>query len=393
MLRSHSHPHHAESHPSPVAGLSRAVAGALASALLMIGCASHRPAPEPYVFAWSFPEVEWKEPRGGDSRGPDVTLDRSPDKAWLRIQAAETPLEKDRAAILAMAGGFRVSFDFMETAVYRKDGKASPARPYRTWATERVYVVADSESFISLQHVLVQFTLDDKGGIKGPMVQKHWRQDWRYEPERISEFQGNRVWQGRTVDSAERRGAWSQSVFQVDDSPRYASLGRWEHNASFSSWMGSKTLRPLPRREHTVRKDYQALAALNRHTIAPTGWSHEQDNLKLVLDSAGRPDDLSPYLAREMGVDRYDRIKGFDFSAGDSAWKATGPYWERVRAQWDKRLVAPQRLRISEKMGGGPAFMPFFSHADSLTRDPAATRESLDADVNALLDGIVTVLP
>jgi hypothetical protein len=370
-----------------------ACAAIIASAFLLGGCASGKPVPEPYLFAWSFPEVEWKEPRGGDSHGPDVALDKSEDQAWLRIQGAKTPFDKDRAAILAMAGEFRASFNFLETAVYRKDGKAAPAQPYRTWGTERVYIVADSDSFISLQHILVQFMFDDKGKIQGPMVQKHWRQDWRYEPVRITEFQGNRVWQGRAVDPAERRGAWSQSVFQVDDSPRYASVGRWEHNASFSSWMGTKTLRPLPRREHTVRKDYQALVGANRHSISPTGWLHEQDNLKLVLDSAGRPDVTTPYLAREMGVDRYDRIKGFDFSAGDSTWKATGRYWESVREQWDKRLAAQQRLKISEKIAGGPAYMPFFSHADSLTRTPATDRATLDADVNGLLDSIITVLP
>jgi hypothetical protein len=338
----------------------------------LLGCAARRPAPavapapEPYIFSWSFPEVDWKGARGGDSRGPDVAVDTVPGEAWSRIRAAKSPYDKDRAAILAMAGGYRTSFNFLEVALFRKDGKPAPAQPYRSWATERVYVAADSGNFISLQHILVQFFLDDKGKVQGPMVQKHWRQDWRYEPSWISEYQGNRVWQRRAVAPAEGKGAWSQSVYQVDDSPRYASVGRWEHNASFSAWTGGRTLRPLPRREFTVRKDYQALDGGNRHTILPTGWIHEQDNLKLVLDSAGRPDSAAPYVAREAGVDRYDRILGFDFSAGDSAWKATAPYWERVRAQWDGRLASPQPLKIAEKCGEEPAFALFFSHAESL---------------------------
>jgi hypothetical protein len=167
-------------------------------------------------------------------------------------------------------------------------------------------------------------------------------------------------------------------------------VGRWEHNASFSAWTGWKTLRPLPRRESTVRKDYQALDGGNRHTIIPTGWIHEQDNLKLVLDSAGLPDSIAPYVARESGVDRYDRILGFDFSAGDSAWKAASPYWERVRAQWDERLASPQPLHVAEQCGGEPAFAFFFSHADSLSAPPAASEAAMDADVKGLLDCIVT---
>src|SRR4051812_13803698 len=103
------------------ASLRRAAACASLSALL--GCAAHRPAPEPYVFAWSFPEIAWKSTRGGDSRGPDVKLDTVPGEAWARIRAAQTSFEKDRAAILAMAGGYRTSFNFLETAVFRKDGK------------------------------------------------------------------------------------------------------------------------------------------------------------------------------------------------------------------------------------------------------------------------------
>jgi hypothetical protein len=367
------------------------VLSAFALAGLLAGCAaSPKPSPDPYVFAWSFPESGWREARGGSSRGPDVKRDTVPGKAWKRIQSAATPFEKDRAAILAMAGDYRASFNFLETAVFRPDGKAAPAQPYRSWGTERVYVVADSSTSISLQHILVQFFLDDKGGVQGPMVQKHWRQDWRFEPASVAAYQGKRVWLRKFLDAAERKGAWSQSVYQVDDSPRYASFGRWEHNASFSSWSGSRTLRPPPRREFTVRTDYQALDAVNRHTIIPTGWIHDQDNLKLVLDSAGRPDALAPYVARESGVERYDRILGFDFSAGDSSWNATAPYWATVRAHWEERLATPKRIRISETCGAEPAFAIFFGHADSLSRAPAATRQAMDADVKTVLDCIVS---
>ena len=87
-------------------------------------------------------------------------------------------------------------------------------------------------------------------------------------------------WTRRPVDSAERRGACKQTVFQVDASPRYAGLGRWQHNAAFSSWISGDTWRPLPHREWTVRRDYQVLTGTDRHTVEPTGWLQEENNLE-----------------------------------------------------------------------------------------------------------------
>src|SRR2546429_1877602 len=99
------------------------------------------------------------------------------------------------------------------------------------------------------------------------MVTKHWRQDWQYEPRQIIEYQGWNRWQRRTLARKQTANEWSQTVYQVDESPRYASLGRWEHSASFSSWISGETWRPLPRREWSVRQDYQVLLGTNRHTI------------------------------------------------------------------------------------------------------------------------------
>jgi hypothetical protein len=228
------------------------------------------------------------------------------------------------------------------------------------------------------------FVADDKGKVLGPMVMKHWRQDWRYQPAFVSEYQGRGTWIRRGLDSAERRGAWSQSVFHVDDSPRYAAVGRWTHNASFSAWTGSATRRPLPRREHTVRSDYQALEGVNRHVILPTGWVHEQDNLKLVLDRAGRPDSAAPYRAREAGVDRYDRLEGFDFSAGDAYWTRTGPVWEKVRRRWDRILAEPRPVRIADSCRGEPAFAAFFA----LAEEGAGPSPSATGKTEAALDSL-----
>src|SRR4029077_20902863 len=138
---------------------------------------------------------------------------------------------------------------------------------------------------------------------------RHWRQEWRYQPETLLAYQGANTWVRRPVPPGERRSAWAQSVFQVDDSPRYAARGRWEHSDSNSTWVSDETWRPLPRREFSVRTDYQVLVGTNRHTITPTGWIQEEANQKVAIG----PDE--PVLARELGVNRYERITGFNWSA------------------------------------------------------------------------------
>jgi len=127
-----------------------------------------------------------------------------------------------------------------------------------------------------------------------------------------------------------------QSVYQVDDSPRYAAPGRWQHSDSFSTWISGETWRPLPRREWSVRNDYQVLVGTNRHTITPNGWMQEENNLKLALDDSGKPREAIPYLAREYGVARYERIKDYDFSAGKAYFDKTEPFWAEVRARGKK---------------------------------------------------------
>src|SRR3546814_951309 len=51
---------------------------------------------------------------------------------------------------------------------------------------------------------------------------------------------------------------------------------------SIATWTSDLTARPLPRREYTKRDDYNVLIGINRHTITPNGWTHEQFNTKVL---------------------------------------------------------------------------------------------------------------
>src|SRR5262249_58727434 len=140
---------------------------------------------------------------------------------------------------VAMAGTYRTSFDFLEVVGFRPG--FVPDRPYQSWATEYVYVAADEPRFIRLQHVLVMFVRTPDGAIEGPLVTKHWRQDWRYEARERLEYRGRNTWAQGPLRPDAVRGTWTQSVFQVDDPPRYAAAGRWGHVGNLSTWLSGPT--------------------------------------------------------------------------------------------------------------------------------------------------------
>ena len=330
--------------------------------------------PSQFIFAWPLGENALK-PRGASTRGAPVALDAAPAESWMRLRESRIPpLERDRRAILAMAGPYRVSFDFLE--VVRFDPALKQDAPYQSWGTEYVFVAEDRADLIALQHILAMRVLQPDGKVSEPMVVRHWRQEWRYQADSLLAYQGANAWTPRIVLPAERAGAWVQSVYQVDDSPRYAARGRWEHAEGMSTWISDETWRPLPRREFSVRKDYDVLVGSNRHTITPTGWVQEENNLKLVLAD-------SRYLAREYGVARYERIKDYDFSAAEKYFARTEPFWAEVRAAW--REVATSRFTMRAQPDQAQLFMPFFEYAAKLEEGAPFDREDARAFVKRTL--------
>jgi hypothetical protein len=338
-----------------------------------------------YTYSWQFTDDDAMRPRGGTTRGPEPTLATTPSEAWSRLTEPDlTSLERDRRAVLAMAGGYRTTFDFIETLGFSADYQPGP--PYQSWATEYVYVVADQPRFISLQHILVMRFLDQDGSLSEPMVTKHWRQDWRYEDRNLHVYAGNGHWQRRELPAARVAGSWSQAVFQVDDSPRYQAIGRWQHHGNHATWTSDHTWRPLPRRESSVRDDYNVLAGTNRVTITPQGWIHEEDNLKLVLDAHGRADGAAPYLAREAGLNRYRHIVGYDFSAGDEYWRRTGPFWGEVRQAWEQIFTKHDQFSMRSRVDGEPLFGVMFGLAERYAGKQAFQADDARSRIDAALE-------
>ncbi|VXC83666.1 conserved exported hypothetical protein [Oceanicaulis sp. 350] len=265
----------------------------------------------------------------------------------------QADLEADRQAILAMAGEYEVTFDFTEflpiSAGYElADPKVTPAR-------EVVYVIADEGDFISLQHLLLV------GDSEDPFVVKHWRQDWAYEPSRLMAYQGFGEWTMDVLSPDQSRGAWSQTVYQVDDSPRYAGIARWEHADEASTWEPARSWRPLPRRDATTRDDYDVIEAVNRHTILSWGWTHEQDNSKIVLR-----DGQTRELVREHGINTYRRYDLEGDHAAQTYWDGTQGYWADVRAVWDEILETADRFTAEDDAEGSMLYMPVLNEGQAL---------------------------
>lgn len=296
-------------------------------------------------------------------------------------QSAPLPdaqFEQDRQAILAMQGEYAVTFDFRETVPIAAGYEL--AEPKFTPAREVVVVVEDRGDFIMLQHLLLA------GDGPDPFIVKHWRQDWQYQPARLLAFQGHDDWTVEDVGAADRAGAWSQTVYQVDDSPRYAAVGLWLHTPEASTWQPPVSWRPLPRRDDTTREDYDVIAAVNRHTVTAWGWTHEQDNSKLVVR-----DGSTQELVREMGVNTYRRAELEGAEAARAYWDATEGYWALVRDHFLQLESTTGRFHIEDDAEGTLLYGPVLDAGQRVLfgMDDA---DAAWADARTYLDSQITVL-
>ncbi len=317
---------------------------ALAILALCVGCAT-----SPVAYSAKTPAAE-----------PEPTVEAAPQPNPILERPKGSKFEQDRWAILQQAGEYKVTFDFLETVGLRQGYELK--KPYTSRAKEVVIVVENSDRRISLQHVLT---------VPGRGIIKHWNQTWVYEPTMIYEFQGHNTWAPKAISPEEAKGAWSQTVTQVDDSPRYSGVGTWHHFGNLSDWE-SRAARPLPRREYTKRSDYHVLVARNRHTLIPQGWIHEQDNYKKTLDEVEEP-----IIAREVGFNVYARTSTVDFTEAYTYWKETGPFWAAVRDFWSETLDGKRTVTLREKWNKKKLFRHMFGLAEESRAGEEATAKAI----------------
>ena len=101
----------------------------------------------------------------------------------------------------------------------------------------------------------------------------------------------------------------------------------------------------MPRREHTQRDDYDVLVGMNRHSITPTGWAHEQDNYKLALAPEGRR-----IVAREIGLNTYIRDDAYDFSIAIQYWNESEKLWRAINEHWAQLRNEHDIIRLADEI-------------------------------------------
>lgn len=306
---------------------------------------------------WIIDRSNIQSSRGGTTNGPEVNLDLNPSIYFKELSLSQNQKEMDRLAILSMQGEYKVSFEFTE--LYGADKNYKLDSPYKSWGTEIIIAIENSEDFISLQHIMAMYIKDDNGELKGPFVQKHWRQDWQFEDNYILNYQSDKNW---IIDNIQKtRGTWSQSVYQVDDTPRYESFGTWNHKEGSSQWISKKTPRPLPRREFSVRSDYELLSGINKITVMSWGWIMEELNDKLTSDDI--------FIGSEFGVARYQKIKNFNFEPAYDYWNDTKNYWEAVRLKWKDVLQKNHKICMHEKVNKTSSYIHYFNLAEDYKKN------------------------
>ena len=297
------------------------------------------------------------------------------------LPAAAEPPARDRQSILAMAGDYRVRFDMRETVPFQADYK--PLEPKLSGGHEVVRVIEDRGDVISLQHLLVV-----KGEDGAPAVVKHWRQDWTWEPREVVVYDSSGRWRVAPVPAGEREGAWSQTVWQTDDSPRYGGVGRWTYDHGVARWQSGKTLRPLARRDAIRHPVYTWYVGVNRHALTPKGWVHEQDNAKVGLRD-GQP----VTYVHEVVTNTYDRFDDFDVAAADDYWAKTRDYWAQVRAAWDRELRDDGVVRVTEEANAGSVTGPkLMGLADEIAEGKTTEADAV-AEARALIAGSAKARP
>ena len=249
--------------------------------------------------------------------------------------------KEDIAAIKGQCGCFDVKFSYAETFAPDKDYKYHDR--YRTGGRE--FVIADEESKdnrngdrLVLMHLLI---------IGDTMVIKHWREDWIYQNTDLLSYQKGTDWKPLILPKDQVKGQWTQSVFEVNDMPRYEGTASWTHKDGQHIW-ANITDAPLPRREYTKRSDYQVLKRNNRIHVTETGYLHEQDNDKIIRDASG-----DKLLAQEKGINDYRKIDDSKCELAKTWWAKNRAYWLDVRTVWGQILAQNKGLSINTKTPDG----------------------------------------
>lgn len=248
----------------------------------------------------------------------------------------KTTKPEGREAVDKLCGCFEVDFKYAETF--------SPDANYKYHDREETGGVAElalpievSDKKIVIQHLLI---------VSPKMIVKHWREEWTYENPVIWKYEGDKVWVKTTVPAEQVKGKWTQTVWEVSDEPRYQGFSQFVNLDGKTVWQNT-TDAPLPRREYSVRSDYNILQRTNRISFNDSGYLHEQDNLKIV-----RANGKDKLLVAEKGLNTYKKLEDKECAAAAEYWEKNKAYWGVVRKVWDEYVAKATRIELKTKVDG-----------------------------------------
>jgi hypothetical protein len=259
------------------------------------------------------------------------------DHTFILAQSDILPVSPDHQKILQnLCGCFEVSFKYAET--FSPDSKYQFHEREEISATpELAMPIEISDRKIVIQHLLV---------MRNNYVVKHWREEWTYEDSVLWKYNGDTSWTRHILTPDKVRGKWTQTVWEVSDAPRYQGYSQFVDLDGKIVWQNT-TDAPLPRREYTIRNDYNILRRTNRLGISDSGYIHEQDNKKV-----SKTQHTEVLIAEEKGWNIYKRIDDKQCQLAKSYWEKSSKFWEQVRASWQIQLSQRKNIKLRTKLNG-----------------------------------------
>lgn len=284
----------------------------------------------------------------------------------IAMSYSQEKKELDRKAILDMCGCYEVAFNYAET--FAPEADYEKHSNYTAKATELILPIVDEANTIAMQHLLL---------INDSTVIKHWRQDWLYEHPNLFSYDKDNSWLFKTLPAEVVKGQWTQKVYEVNDSPRYAGTATWVHVDGKRYWENTADA-PLSRREYTKRSDYDVMQRGNRHEIMPYGWVHEQDNEKII-----RKDGVADVvLVEEKGRNVYTKVADKNCRIAKKWWKNHKAFWAKVREAWEPVYAREGNLTLARRVDG----KPIYKHLNALEESNASTAEIAEVLAQFVVD-------
>jgi hypothetical protein len=250
--------------------------------------------------------------------------------------AVNAQAPKDKTNVDKLCGCFEVEFKYAETFSPDPNYKYHE-RDEISGGLELTFPVEVTDKKIVMQHLLV---------VSDSMIIKHWREDWTYENTDIWKYKGDKLWVKEQLKPEAVKGKWTQTVWEVSDAPRYQGVAEWVTLNGSTFWLNTADA-PLPRREYSVRSDYNILRRTNRLVLNDSGYIHEQDNQKIIR--TGNTDKL---LVEEKGINSYKRVADKQCAAAKTYWEKNKDYWTKVRKVWENYAATHTSIELRAQVNG-----------------------------------------